>query len=509
MPITEYLFINAQKYGEEEAIAYIAPNSKRYYLTWSEFNDCSNKIANMLILKGIKQGDKIAILMPNCLYWLPIYFGILKLGAVVVPLNYNNNVEDIFYCIKHSDCKGIFLSDNDKCYSALEKSASSNFLVFQVNDAEFGRELSKYSACDIKITLLDKDIAAVYFSSGTTGKSKAVLLSHGALQAAAEIELAHHKQQHNDRFLCLTPLYHTGSKIHWFGSLIMGGALVIFTPTSPLRIIDMIEKEKISIVWLLVPQIQDVLDAIELGDVDINNGVLSSLRLMHSGAQPIPASLIWRWHNKFPHILYDTNYGLTESTGPGCIHLGVENIDKVGSIGKPDSHWLADIVDENGNSLGKDIVGELIIKGPSVMLEYYKDSNSTNKTLKNGWLYTGDMAYIDEDDFIYLVDRKKDVIISGGENIYPVQIENYLCSLECIKDVAVIGLPNKRMGEIVAAIIEVKEGYSCTKKDINDYCEELPEYQRPLRIYFAKVIRNATGKIDKKTMREKIVHTLI
>ncbi|MBE5869355.1 MAG: acyl--CoA ligase [Lachnospiraceae bacterium] len=501
MSITSYLSRNEQQYGEREAIVFINSDKERCCMNWRELNEFSNKVANMLITKGISKGDKIAILLSNSLLWMPIYFGILKMGAVVVPLNYNNHIDDIIYYVKYADCKGIFLSEDNKCWDIFEK--TDDIFVYSIDNLT--ESMSEYGADDIGIELLDKDAAAIYFSSGTTGKSKAVLLSHGALQSAAEIELSHHNQKHEDKFLCLTPLYHTGSKIHWFGSLLVGGTLVIATFTSPLCIMDVMEREKISIVWLLVPQIQDILDYIESRDISANEK-LSALRLMHSGAQPVPPSLILRWHNKFPHILYDTNYGLTESTGPGCIHLGVKNIEKAGAIGKPDSNWLIDIVNDSGVSVENEIIGELILKGPGVMCEYYKDKEATDKTLKKGWLYTGDMAYKDKDGFIYLVDRKKDIIISGGENIYPVQIESYIRSLECIKDVAVIGLPSKRMGEIVAAVIELKEGFLCSKKDIFMYCKELPEYQRPMRIYFGTVARNATGKIDKKLLRNKMLN---
>jgi len=224
---------------------------------------------------------------------------------------------------------------------------------------------------------------------------------------------------------------------------------------------------------------------------------------MHIGAQPVPPSLIHRWKKYFPNHQYDTNYGLSESTGPGCVHLGVENIHKVGAIGKPGYNWEAKIVDENKQVVPQGEVGELAVKGPGVMKCYYKDPEATAAVLKDGWLFTGDMARMDEDGFIYLVDRKKDVIISGGENIYPVQIEDFLRTHDAIKDAAVIGLPDKRLGEIAAAIIELKPGFECTEKEILDFCISLPRYKRPRKIIFDKVPRNPTGKIEKPKLREK------
>ncbi|MDE6776281.1 MAG: AMP-binding protein, partial [Ruminococcus sp.] len=222
----------------------------------------------------------------------------------------------------------------------------------------------------------------------------------------------------------------------------------------------------------------------------------------HIGAQPVPPSLISRWKEKFPEHKYDTNYGLSESIGPGCVHLGVDNIHKVGAIGKAGFGWEVKIADESGNTVERGQVGELYVKGAGVMTCYYRDEKATAETLKDGWLLTGDMAQEDEDGFIYLVDRKKDVIISGGENLYPVQIEDFLRSHPAVKDVAVIGLPDKRLGEIAAAIISVKDGMTCTEDEINTFCQKMPRYKRPHKVIFADVPRNPTGKIEKPKLRE-------
>ena len=216
----------------------------------------------------------------------------------------------------------------------------------------------------------------------------------------------------------------------------------------------------------------------------------------------MPPTLIKRWKSVFPHHDYDTNYGLSESIGPGCVHLGIENTHKVGAIGVAGYGWEVRIVDENRSEIDHG-VGELAVKGPGVMRCYYKDVQATDEVLDNeGWLYTGDMAERDSDGFIYLVDRKKDVIISGGENIYPVQIEDFLRSNDAVKDVAVIGLPDQRLGEIATAVIEVKPDRTLTEDEVNNFCMELPRYKRPRKIIFADVPRNPTGKIEKPVLRK-------
>ena len=223
---------------------------------------------------------------------------------------------------------------------------------------------------------------------------------------------------------------------------------------------------------------------------------------MHIGAQPVPPSLIKRWKEYFPHHDYDTNYGLSESTGPGCVHLGMENIHKVGAIGIPGYRWECKIVDEQDHIVKQGEVGELCVKGPGVMTCYYNNPEATDECLKDGWLYTGDMAMQDPDGFYFLVDRKKDVIVSGGENIYPVQIEDFMRRFDKVKDVAVIGLPDRRLGEITAAIVEIKEGMECSKEELEEFCLELPRYKRPKEIIFSDIPRNATGKIEKPKLRK-------
>ena len=353
------------------------------------------------------------------------------------------------------------------------------------------------------IPLKDDDDAAIYFSSGTTGFPKAILHNHESLLQAAEMEQKHHLTGRNDTFLCIPPLYHTGAKFHWMGSLCAGSKAVLLKGTTPEIILDAVSREKCTIVWLLVPWAQDILNALDRGDVKLEDYELSQWRLMHIGAQPVPPSLIKHWKEYFPNHLYDTNYGLSESTGPGCVHLGVENIHKVGAIGIPGYRWQCKIVDEDLKEVPFGDVGELCVKGPGVMTCYYNDPKATEEAIVDGWLRTGDMAMQDEDGFYFLVDRKKDVIVSGGENIYPVQIENFLSAYEKVNDVAVIGLPDPRLGEITGAIISIKKGMTCTEEEIQEFCKGLPRYKRPKKIIFADVPRNATGKIEKPALRKK------
>jgi acyl-CoA synthetase (AMP-forming)/AMP-acid ligase II len=313
----------------------------------------------------------------------------------------------------------------------------------------------------------------------------------------------HHLQTKDDIFILLPPLYHTGAKMHWFGSLIVGGAAVILRGISPQWILETVSEEGGTVVFLLVPWVQDILLKLDSGELNIEDYKLSQWRLMHVGAQPVPPSLIMHWKKYFPDMAYDTTYGLSEATGPNCVHLGIENSHKVGAIGRPGFDWEIRIVDEQGRDVPRGQAGELIVHGNGVMREYYRNPEATAQTLKDGWLYTGDIVRQDEDGFIFIVDRKKDVIISGGENIFPVEIEDFLHTHPAVRDIAVIGIPDERLGEVVACIIDPVPGKSLTAEEILQYCDKLPRYKRPRAVFFDKVPRNPTGKIEKPKLRQK------
>ncbi|MDR1796462.1 MAG: acyl--CoA ligase [Clostridiales Family XIII bacterium] len=488
----------------------------RSELTWKQFDDRANRVANMLIAHGVKRGDKVAILLMNCIEWLPIYFGVMKTGALAVPMNFRYTSEEIAYCTELSQATVLFFASEflERVEAVKDTDLMQGIreyiwlgLDLPAYATSFEAEITKFDAGrpEIAGTITPEDDGAIYFSSGTTGFPKAILHSHNGLYTAAVTEYMHHGQTHDDIFILIPPLYHTGAKMHWFGSLVAGAKTILLKGTDPGWVLDTAAKEKASIVWLLVPWARDIIDYIESHTEEVKALDFSHWRMMHIGAQPVPPSLVKRWKELFPAHDYDTNYGLSESTGPGCVHLGLGNEHKVGAIGKAGHGWQTRVVDENGDEVPRGTVGELIVKGPGVMREYYRNPEATAETLKDGWLFTGDMAKEDEDGFLFLVDRKKDVIISGGENLYPVQIEDFLHGFAPVKDVAVIGVPDERLGEIALAVIELKPeaAGSVTEADVAAYLEGLPRYKRPRRIVFEPVPRNATGKIEKPKLRER------
>ncbi len=508
--IGEILARNGRMYPNDVALVERIPaEKKRWQITWKEFDDRANKFSNVLTAKGIKKGDKVVHFMNNSIDWLVAYFGIVRTGAWVVPLNFRFTAEDLKYCCDVAEPK-LLVYDQEfvpRVDAARDQLTAKDYIVVGNEPPAYAERYSdlmdKAPATPLNVELTHDDPCGLYFTSGTTGQPKPILLTHKNMICACITENAHHKQTRKDNFILIPPLYHTGAKMHWFGSFIVGAPAVILKGVSPEWILEAVSEEAGTIVWLLVPWAQDLLLKFDSGELKKENYKLDQWRLMHIGAQPVPPALIQHWKKYFPEMGYDTNFGLSESTGPGCVHLGIENTHKVGAIGVPGFNWEARIVDENGNDVPKGEPGELIIRGEGVMREYYNNPEATAKTLKNGWLYTGDMTRIDEDGFIWIVDRKKDVIITGGENVYPVEVEDFLHTNTNIKDAAVIGLPDPRLGEIVVAIVDVAPGKTLTEEELLKFMDPLPRYKRPRKIFFGEVPRNPTGKIEKPKLRKQ------
>jgi len=511
--IGEMLARNARLFPDDVAlIERIPAEKKRTEITWKQFDELANRFANVLIGKGVRKGDKIIHLMMNSIEWLIAYFGIVRTGAWAVPLNFRFAGSDVKYCCDVAEPRLIIFGEEfiDRVDSIKDQLPIVKDYIFVGKEipsyAEpFGRLLENSTSTPPNVEISLGDSCGLYFTSGTTGQPKPILLTHKNMVCACITENAHHYQTKKDNFILIPPLYHTGAKMHWFGSFIVGGKAVILRGIAPEWILEAISEEKATLIFLLVPWAQDILLKLDSGEIRLKDYQLSQWRLMHIGAQPVPPSLVRHWKEYFPDMAYDTNYGLSESTGPGCVHLGIENEHKVGAIGLPGFNWEARIVDEEGNRVKQGEVGELVVRGDGVMREYYRNPEATAKTIKDHWLFTGDMAKQDEDGFIFLVDRKKDLIICGGENVFPVEVEDFLHTHPSVKDVAAIGIPDERLGEVVSVIIDVVPGKRLTEEEVLAYCEKLPKYKRPKKVFFGEVPRNPTGKIEKPKLRKKYI----
>ena len=511
MTVVDLVARNARLYPNSIAFVEVRPVSKvRKEITWAGFNERMNRIAQVLVAKGVRKGMKVALFGRNSINWLEAFFGIMQTGAWAIPLNFRFINQDIKYCVNIGE-PSLFILDEEfaeRIASMKSDLPTIQNYVLLGTTARPGIEsleslMGNVPSTPVKVEISDEDECALYFTSGTTGMPKAVLHAHRSLTVAAITEATCHGWKFGDRQLMMPPLYHLAIG-HLLGGVIMGGTNILLTEMiNPEIIIETLAKEKATKVFLLVPWALDILGAFDRGEIQPEKYDLSHLRLMHMGAQPIPPILVKRWKSYFPDIPYDTSYGLSEGGGPGVTSLGMENEHKIGAIGKPSIIWDVRVVRDDGSDVNVDEVGEIIVKGSGVMKGYYKNPEATAQIVRDGWLYTGDLAKIDEDGFIFIVDRKKDLIICGGENIYPVEIETVLQKHPKVHDVAVIGVPDERLGEAITAVIQPIPGETTTEAEILSYCEgNLPRYKRPRQIIFAEVPRSSTGKLEKPKLRK-------
>ena len=514
MNYSSYASIHARHIPEKTSLIERTPDTgDRRSLTWKEFNDEINRTSNYLSKElGVKHGDFVMHLQNNSLEWMITYFSIIRLGAVVVPLNFRFESSDILYAAEVCNPDVfIFGSEFLKVVQPIQDKLSTvkNYICVgsdvPENMTDF-KTIQNYQDTGDSLVEVERDHAlAMMFTSGTTGKPKPVLHTHFSLNNIAIANGMTYFVQKDDNYLVFLPLYHSGTMFLWAPFYATGAAGTIIKDfKNPNWIIEAIDEEKCTDMLFVVPIGIAILNAIDKGDLNLSDYDLSSWKYMEIGAQPVPYDIMKLLVAKLPCKVSNI-YGITEGGGGGTFNLYPEDVlEKPGSIGKPTFGVEAKIISPTGDELAPEKVGELAFRTPRMMREYYSNPEKTEETLKDGWLLTGDLLKTDKDGYFYIVDRMKDMVTSGGENIFPVEIEDALMDHPDINDVACIGYPDERLVEIVLAIVQLKDGKQLTEEEVIDFAKsKLSMYKIPRKIIFDQVPRNPTGKLMKPQLREK------
>jgi acyl-CoA synthetase (AMP-forming)/AMP-acid ligase II len=514
MNYARYATIHARHLPQKICLIERTPSTKqRRTLTWKQFNEAINRVANYLSAeRGVMDGDYVLHLQNNSLEWLITYYGIIKLGAVVVPLNFRFVGSDIQYAAEVCQPKAFIMgSEFLPVVQPLQKRLTMVQTYICVGP-QVPEEMIAYTTLaaypNTSEALVEVDAqhdVAMMFTSGTTGQPKPVLLTHDALNNTAVGNGMSYFVQKNDNYVFFLPLYHSGTMFLWAPFYATGATGTLLREfREPQWIVEAMAEEQGTDILFVVPVAVGLLNAIKQGTLNLSAYDLSAWKYLEIGAQPVPFEVLKGLVEALPCRVSNI-YGITEGGGGGTFNLYPEDVlRKPGSIGKPTFGVEGKIVDFAGKELPSGQVGELIFRTNRMMKGYYKNPEMTAEVLRDGWLYTGDLLKTDEEGFFYIVDRKKDMISNGGENIYPVEIEAGLMEHPKIDDVACIGAPDERLVEAVLAIVQLKQGAIMTAEEVIGFAKsKLALYKVPRQVIFDQVMRNPTGKLMKPQMREK------
>lgn len=481
--------------------------------TFAEVNTRCNRVANGLLAAGIQPGDRVATLHKNSIEFIETYFAVAKIGAVMVPVNWRLVAGEIAYILEDSGARAlVYDSDFDAAVTPLAGGEHGGNSIEHwlrcANDAgeapRFARDYDDFTAAqettEPPVGAWDDDNLFIMYTSGTTGHPKGAVHSHDGMLWSQLTSMSTSDMRGDDRWLLALPMFHVGC-LNPTSLLVHRGATgVIMRDLDIGAMFKCIEQEKVSIFMAVPALMQFMLMAPEREQTD-----LSSVRWIATGAAPVPVSLLHDYEKLGIRIFQA--YGLTESCGPGTLLLHEDAEAKVGSCGKPQMHTEVKIVDGKGNTIprGSEEAGELLLAGRHLMKEYWNKPEATAETLKDGWLYTGDICTWDDDGFITICDRKKDMIISGGENIYPAELENVLAACPEVQEAAVIGVASEKWGETPLAIIVPAPGTEPTAESLKAYCKEnLAGYKVPQLYELVDALpRNPSGKLLKPQLREQ------
>lgn len=498
----------AKRYPKRAAIIF---GQKR--IDYKTLNESTDSIACGLIELGIKKYDKVALFLDNCPEFIISYFAVLKAAAVAVPVNYMFKIEEVKFVLEDSQATAIITSRPyiDMAEELRLRVDKLKYIVATAGAKENIADFESIKRCNPG--LLDKgsigphDLAVILYTSGTTGHPKGAMLSHYNLISNAAHCASAIRITRRDTFICILPLFHSfAATVCMNLPLLIGAKTVIMKSVRPFkRVIRAIRKNRVT-VFAGVPSIYNILKEIKLPKI-FNSPLIklfNPLRICISGAAALPTETFKGFEKKFRIPLLE-GYGLTEAS-PVVTMNPLKGVRKAGSIGTALSGNITlRIVDDKGDILGVGQTGELLVKGPNVMQGYYKKEEATKNTLKGGWLYTGDMAKMDSEGYVYIVGRKKEMVNVRGLNVYPREIEEVLYQNPRIKEAAVIGVPDTHKGEVPKAFVVLKEGEEIKEFEIIHYLrDKVASYKIPKYVEFRNSLpKNTTGKILKRLLEDE------
>ncbi|CAM2857276.1 AMP-binding protein [Paenibacillus sediminis] len=514
MNISAYLSMNARKYPCKEAL--IMGQDR---ISFEQWEDTANRMAYHLHSLGIDKNDKVVMMMPNCLEFAVMYMAVIRCGAIIIPINIRSTKDEVTYIVEHSNAKGIIV--HDTVLLTVEDIRLSTNVAITIttgagSDNWIGLSSLTLSKSEHKIkgltgivhTFSEDNEVSILYTSGTTGKPKGVLFTHRNLLTVATMMIAEMNIKHDSRILQLMPLSHSAPLHLLFIAGIISGATQVLAPAfSPDLLLELTEKEQIThffgapVAYLLTMKHSRFMEY-----------DLSSVRYWIYGGAPLSTEMAQSMERGYGREKLVSVYGLTEAGPSGACLFHAEHPDKVGSIGNRGVLFTElEVVNEHGVSVKPDEIGEIRIRGEGNMKEYVRNTEATKDTLRDGWVYSGDLAKVDEDGFIWVIDRKKDVVITGGVNVFPKEIETVLGQHPAIQELAVVGVPHPEWGESIKACLVIKEDEWNKGGSVKDWRQEvhhflqgkIADYKIPHLVEcIPSLPRNSNGKILKHVLRK-------